>query len=71
MVYENALVIAARRSGLTVDQQKPIHIFYEDSFVGNYIADLIIDDCVIVELKSVRQLIPEHEAQLLSYFVID
>ena len=66
-VYENALLLELEKLGFKVDQQKPICVFYAGKMVGEYFADLIVDDEVILELKAVKQLLPEHEAQLLSY----
>jgi GxxExxY protein len=66
-VYENALLIELRNHGLMVSQQKPIKVYYNDKEVGNYYADLIIEDKVIVELKAAEGIREEHEAQLINY----
>jgi len=66
-VYENALAIEVRKLGLRVTTQVPISVYYDGQIVGNYIADMLIEDKVIVELKAVRQLITEYEVQLLNY----
>lgn len=66
-VYENALAIELRKAGLTTVQQAPIKVYYAGTVVGEYYADLLIEDVVLVELKAVRALAPEHEAQLLNY----
>ncbi|MBU0512868.1 MAG: GxxExxY protein [Chloroflexi bacterium] len=66
-VCENALAIRLRKLGLVVQQQIPITVYFEGQVVGNYIADLLIDNLVMVELKAIRELTEEHEAQLLSY----
>jgi len=66
-VYENALAIELRKGGLLVKQQEPVSVFYEGYLVGEYLIDLLVDEVVIVELKAVRQLCEEHEAQLLNY----
>jgi GxxExxY protein len=66
-VYENALVIEIRRLGLNAVAQAPIHVYYYDQVVGDYIADIIVEDRVLLELKAVRELAPEHEAQVLNY----
>lgn len=66
-VYENAMVLELGESGLEVVTQAPIKVFYSGHVVGEYFADLLVDDAVIVELKSVGALSPEHEAQLLNY----
>jgi GxxExxY protein len=66
-VYENALVIALRQMGLKVEQQARILVYFAGDVVGEYSADLLVEDCVIVELKAVQSIAPEHEAQLLNY----
>lgn len=66
-VYENSTAIAARKLGLTVVQQMPIVVHFDDEVVGEYSADLLVNDLVIVELKAVKSLADEHEAQLLNY----
>ena len=66
-VYENAMAIEIRRRAHTVACQYPIAVSYRDQIVGDYYADLLIDDAVIVELKAVRALAKQHEAQLLNY----
>ncbi len=66
-VYENALKIELRRLNLKVDQQKSIKVLYETFEVGDYFADLIIEDLVIVELKAAESLCEEHEMQLINY----
>jgi GxxExxY protein len=66
-VYENAMMIELMSLGLDVKKQMPIKVFYEGQGVGNYFADLIVDDLVMVELKAEGGLIEEHEAQLTNY----
>ncbi len=66
-VYENALAIELRGMGLHVVQHEPITVYYAGEVVGEYFADLTVESCVIVELKAVRDLAAEHEAQLLNY----
>jgi GxxExxY protein len=66
-VYENAMVLTLRRQGLDVWQQKAIRVYYEDSLVGEYFADLLVAQKVIVELKAGESLSPAHEAQLMNY----
>lgn len=66
-VYENALALELRDSGLSVFQQSPIKVFYKDKEVGEYFADLIVENSVIVELKAIEGLSEIHEAQLLNY----
>ena len=66
-VYENALVILLQDFGLGVEQQKPIKVYFHRQVVGEYIADLVVNGVVLLELKAVRHLIEQHSAQLLSY----
>jgi len=66
-VYENALLLELRRRGLRVHQQVPIKVYYAGQVVGEYFADLLVEDKVIVELKAAEALSPAHEAQLLNY----
>ena len=68
-VYEECMVIELDRAGLKVEQQKPITVRYDGHEVGKFIADLLVEDAVIVELKSVRALAKAHEAQLVNYLV--
>jgi GxxExxY protein len=66
-VYESALVLELRELGLQVEQQKRITVYYNDQVVGEYQADIVVNSAVIFELKAARQLLKEHEAQLLNY----
>jgi GxxExxY protein len=66
-VYENALVMELRGAGLMVEQQRPINVLYKGSVVGDYFADLLVSDVVIVELKTADKIVSSHEAQLLNY----
>jgi GxxExxY protein len=66
-VYENAMFIELRKMNLFVQKQKNISVFYEDEEVGDYFADLIVDEKVIVELKAAEGLCDEHECQLINY----
>ena len=66
-VYQNSLAIELAKLGLQVEQQKQIEVYYDGHVVGEYFADMVINGCVIIELKAVRQLLDEHEAQLLNY----
>lgn len=66
-VYENAMVVELSREGLSLQQQKLLQVKYEGVIVGDYLADLVVEDRVIVECKAVGQLDPVHEAQLLNY----
>lgn len=66
-VYENALAIELRKSGLDVKQQAPINVLYDGIVVGEYFADLLVSDAVIVELKAVKEFSDAHAAQCLNY----
>ena len=66
-VYRNALAIELRKLRLKVIQEARIAVYYDGEKVGEYFADLLVADAVIVELKAVKRLLEEHEAQLLNY----
>ena len=66
-VYENALMIELKSMGLSCIKQKPISVYFKENCVGEYFADIIVEDCVILELKAAEGIIEEHEAQLLNY----
>lgn len=66
-IYENALNLELGKTNLKYEAQKKIHVKYENTFVGEYVADLVIENRVIVEIKAVRALDDIHQAQLLNY----
>jgi GxxExxY protein len=66
-VYENSLLIELRSIGLNAKAQVPITVKYKDEIVGEYFADIIVEDTVILELKAVEYLERIHEAQMLNY----
>jgi GxxExxY protein len=66
-IYENALLIEIRSRGLKAENQVPIRVFYKEKVVGEYIADLLVEGKVVVELKTVETIDKSHEAQLLNY----
>ena len=66
-VYENSFAIALEELGLQIEKQKPIPVHFRNRLVGEFRADLIIEDKVILELKAVSNLQTAHEAQLLNY----
>ena len=66
-VYENALALRLREAGFTVAQQAPIKVYFDGVVVGEYYADLVVNDLGILELKAVKELADAHEAQLLNY----
>ena len=66
-VYENALFHEIRKTGLKAVQQHPVKVMYDGVDVGDYVADILVDDQIIVELKAVRALDNIHRAQCLNY----
>jgi len=66
-VYENALAIELQKQDLRVVQQHPVKVYYEDVIIGEYYADLLIEDKVIIELKAINKLSRIHETQLINY----
>ena len=66
-VYEKALLIEMKKFGLDVQAQHPISVYYEGEVIGEYFADLFVNDSVIIEIKATRKIAIEHEAQLLNY----
>ena len=66
-VYEHAILIELRKMGMEVVNQYMIKVFYDGIEVGNYFADLFVENSVIVEIKAAEGLIEEHEAQLVNY----
>lgn len=66
-VYENALFFSLREKGLEVKRQHPVKVMYKGQCVGDFYADLFIEDKIIVELKAVKTLLPEHSAQVINY----
>ena len=66
-VYENALAIELRKMGLNVRCQQPIRVYYETELVGEYFADIIVNDLIILELKANSAIQEQHEYQLLNY----
>ena len=66
-VYENALYLELINNGITCKKQCPIKVFYNEVIVGEYFADIIVEDVLIIELKAAEALILEHEYQLINY----
>ena len=66
-VYQNALYFALVDAGLKCEAEKPIKIYHDGRIVGDYRADLLVEDSVILELKACEELNPAHEAQLINY----
>ena len=68
-VYEQCMLIELRKEGLSVKSQHPIEVYYENQIVGHFIADFLIEDLIIVELRAVSQPTKIHEAQLVNYLI--
>jgi GxxExxY protein len=67
-IYENSLANRLRKRGLSVEQQLPLKVYDEDgTLLGDFFADLLIENTLIIELKACRQLLDEHTAQVLGY----
>ena len=66
-VYQNSLVIELRTLGFDVRVEQPIAVHYRDEIVGNYVADIVVDEKVILEIKAVKELSEIHEVQLVNY----
>src|SRR5438552_2252698 len=68
-VYKNALASELRRFGFKIETEKPISVFYGGELVGAFIADLLVNDVLIVETKAIQSLAKAHEVQLVNYLV--
>ncbi len=66
-VYQAALAILLEELGFAVEQQKPIKVYFHNKVVGEYVADMVVNGVVLLELKSVDKLTDAHSAQLLNY----
>ncbi len=66
-VYENALCIEFDEMGLHYERQKPLNVEYKGHIIGNYIADIFLEEKIIIELKAVAAITDEHVAQTLNY----
>lgn len=66
-VYQNALLIELTKADLKVEKEKKIQVNYDGQVIGDFVADILVEDKVILELKSVREIHPAHEAQLINY----
>lgn len=65
--YENAMVIELRKAGLRVEQQLAIKVLYDDIVIGEYVADIVVEGFLILELKAIQSLDPIHSAQCINY----
>jgi GxxExxY protein len=66
-VYEKALIVALRDSGLLVESQVPLKVMFRNQLVGDFYPDIIVENKVLIELKAVKSLASEHIAQVLNY----
>ena len=66
-VYQKALLIALADAGLTAEPNFPLTVHFRDRPVGKFYADLVVEDVILVELKAVKALVPEHLAQVMNY----
>jgi GxxExxY protein len=66
-VYKRAMVIELSKVSLDAEVEKPLKVYYDNTVVGDFYVDLFVEDQIVVELKSVRKIIPEHEVQLVNY----
>jgi len=68
-VYEKCMLIELRRAGLDAESQQPITVYYDKENVGQFLADIVVNGTIVVELKSVRKIVEAHEVQLVNYLV--
>jgi GxxExxY protein len=66
-VYRKAMVIELGRAGLQVEEEKPVTVYYDEYVVGKFSVDLYVEETVVVELKSVQNMVRDHEVQLVNY----
>jgi len=66
-VYENALMVLFRKEGIAAKQQTPIKVNFEGELVGEYYADILVDEKIILELKTADKIVDIHRAQILHY----
>ena len=67
IVYRKAMVIELSKSGLKVEEEKALQVYYDEVVVGNFSVDLYVENTVVVELKSVQNTVEGHEVQLVNY----
>lgn len=65
--YQEAMAISLRQSGRTVTKEAPLEVYFKNQVIGEYYADLVVEDSVLLELKVTKTLLDKHEAQLLNY----
>jgi GxxExxY protein len=66
-VYKKAMLIELERNKLKAEEERPLKVYYENQVVGDFYADLVVENEIIVELKSVQNLVKEYEVQLVNY----
>ena len=66
-VYENAMMVLLRREGIHAKQQAPITVYFDGEVVGDYYADILVEDNIILELKAIKRITDAHRAQTLNY----
>ena len=66
-IYQNALFIELKDNGLSVEKEVPINVYYNNIIIGEFRADIVVDNTVVIELKAVQHLTTAHEAQLVNY----
>ena len=66
-VYKNAMLVELKKNGLSYEIEKPINVFYDDVLVGEFMADIVVEKILILELKAVQSLHMAHEIQLVNY----
>ncbi len=66
-VYENAMLIELKKFELFYENQEKINVYYDKKLIGDYYADIVVDNKVIIELKAIKQIAPIHEVQLVNY----
>ena len=66
-VYQNAMILELAKHNLQVESEKPLKVYYDDEVIGGFNVDLFVENKVIVELKSVQNLVKQHEVQLVNY----
>lgn len=66
-VYENSMLIEMNKISIKAEQQKPLNVYYDEILIGEFFADLLIGNEIIIELKVVKHIDPSHQAQLMNY----
>lgn len=66
-IYQNALALELAAKNLHFEQSVKLHVTYKDRYIGDYVADMSVENCLLIELKALSNLLLQHEAQLVSY----